>query len=100
MMKKLLSLLLILALLVQLLPTVLPAFAATTLELTDHSFNGEGLWITEIYHTDVDRSEKNNTRPDSGYVAVDLFASASEVEAFYKIKQVTLVFCIIFLLFY
>ena len=26
------------------------------------TFNKEGLWITEIYQNDVDRSEKNNTR--------------------------------------
>ena len=25
-------------------------------------FNTEGLWITEIYQNDVDRSKKNNTR--------------------------------------
>ncbi|MFR7629962.1 MAG: hypothetical protein ACLUZ6_04690 [Lachnospira eligens] len=30
------------------------------------TFNKEGLWITEIYQNDVDRSEKNNTRERVG----------------------------------
>lgn len=28
----------------------------------NEKFNKEGLWITEIYQNDVDRSEKNNSR--------------------------------------
>ena len=36
------------------------------------TFNKEGLWITEIYQNDVDRSEKNNTREKSGYESIKL----------------------------
>lgn len=87
-MKKLtkrIALLLTLSLLVQLLPTVLPVFAATTKELTDQSFNGEGLWITEIYHNDIDRSEAANTREEDGYLSIDLFASASDLMEYVEV---------------
>ena len=40
----------------QLLTGVVPVWAASTVQMTDHSFNGEGLWITEIYNNDVDRT--------------------------------------------
>ena len=40
----------------QLLTGVVPVLAASTVQMTDHSFNGEGLWITEIYNNDVDRT--------------------------------------------
>ena len=33
----------------------------------NESFNKEGLWLTEIYQNDVDRSVKNNSREKSGY---------------------------------
>lgn len=64
---------------VQLLTGTVPVFAAKTADMTDHSFNGEGVWITEIYNNDVDRSTKSNTREDNGYLSVDLFASASDL---------------------
>ena len=69
----------------QLLSGAISAFAASTAAMTDTSFNGEGVWITEIYNNDVDRSEKNNTRDTSGYIPVDLFASASDLMEYVEI---------------
>lgn len=54
--QKILAGILILVMMLQLLPAI--SLAANTTDLADDSFNGEGVWITEIYHNDVDRSEK------------------------------------------
>jgi len=70
---------------IQLMTGTVTAFAAETAAMTDHSFNGEGVWITEIYNNDVDRSEKNNTRDTNGYIPVDLFASASDLMEYVEI---------------
>lgn len=69
-----------LAMLLQLVPSFTIAFAADTQELiegTYGSFNGEGLWLTEIYTNDVDRSTTNNTRETNGYESIDLFDSGT-----------------------
>lgn len=71
---------LVLALLLQLVPAFTIALAADTQELietTYGSFNGEGLWLTEIYTNDVNRSTTDNTREDKGYESIDLFDSGS-----------------------
>ena len=81
--KSMLSVILILAMLVQL--SAAAVFAAKTTNLSGPSFNGEGVWITEIYNNDVDRSSKNNTRDTSGYIPVDLFTSASDLMEFIEI---------------
>lgn len=86
MLKRTISLFLAFVLVVtQLLTGVVPVLAASTVQMTDHSFNGEGLWITEIYNNDVDRSEKNNTRDSNGYLPVELFESASDLMEFVEL---------------
>ena len=84
MFKRTIALLLVVVMVVLQLP-LQGAFAASTAAMTDSSFNGEGVWITEIYNNDVDRSEKNNTRDTSGYIPVELFASASDLMEYVEI---------------
>ena len=86
MLKRTIAVLLVISMVaVQLLTGIVPAYAADTADMTDVSFNGEGVWITEIYNNDVDRSEKNNTRDTNGYIPVDLFASASDLMEFVEL---------------
>lgn len=51
------------------------------------TFNKEGLWITEIYQNDVDRSEKNNTREKSGYESIKLYKSTTDLMEFVEITS-------------
>ena len=53
----------------------------------NESFNNEGLWITEIYQNDVDRSTKNNTREKNGYESINLYASTTDLMEFVEITS-------------
>ena len=48
----------------------------------NESFNKEGLWLTEIYQNDVDRSVKNNSREKSGYESIRLYKSTTDLMEF------------------
>lgn len=53
----------------------------------NEKFNKEGLWITEIYQNDVDRSEKNNSRETSGYESIRLYKSTTDLMEFVEITS-------------
>lgn len=53
----------------------------------NEKFNKEGLWITEIYQNDVDRSEKNNSRETSGYESIRLYKSTTDLMKFVEITS-------------
>lgn len=53
----------------------------------NEKFNKEGLWITEIYQNDVDRSEKNNSREKSGYESIRLYKSTTDLMEFVEITS-------------
>lgn len=53
----------------------------------NEKFNKEGLWITEIYLNDVDRSEKNNSRETSGYESIRLYKSTTDLMEFVEITS-------------
>lgn len=53
----------------------------------NEKFNKEGLWITEIYQNDVDRSEKNNSRETGGYESIRLYKSTTDLMEFVEITS-------------
>lgn len=53
----------------------------------NEKFNKEGLWITEIYQNDVDRSEKNNSKETSGYESIRLYKSTTDLMEFVEITS-------------
>lgn len=55
--------------------------------IVNEKFNKEGLWITEIYQNDVDRSEKNNSRETSGYESIRLYKSTTDLMEFVEITS-------------
>ena len=68
--------------------TVLPvAEAAEETTSTSTTQNSEGLWLTEIYQNDCDRSVKNNSRESSGYESIDLFDTTSELMEFVEVTS-------------
>ena len=80
------AVLLTVIMLVQLISGILPALAvSSTAELTDHSFHGEGLWLTEIYPNDSERSTTNDTRAANGMIPVTTFNSASDLMEFIEV---------------
>lgn len=84
--RKPMAILLTVILLVQLVSGIIPAMAvSSTAELTDHSFHGEGLWLTEIYPNDAERSKTADTRPADGCIPVTTFDSASDLMEFIEV---------------
>ena len=82
-MQRLTAVLLAVFMLVQLMSGVIPAFAvSSTAAMTDHSFHGEGLWLTEIYPNDAERSKVNDTRAADGCIPVTTFDSESDLMEF------------------
>ena len=51
------------------------------------TFNNEGLWLTEIYQNDVDRSVQNNTRESKGYESIRLYNSTEDLMEFLEITS-------------
>ena len=51
------------------------------------TFNQEGLWLTEIYQNDVDRSTKNNKRETNGYESIHLYTSTADLMEFIEITS-------------
>ena len=47
--------------------------------------NTEGLWLTEIYNNDVDRSEENNTRDTNGYDDIYLYDYTTDLMEFIEV---------------
>ena len=56
-----------------------------TAEMAGNGINGQGVWITEIYNNDTDRSTTNNTRETNGYESINLFDSTSDLMEFVEI---------------
>ncbi|MBQ7345355.1 MAG: hypothetical protein IJW45_04745, partial [Oscillospiraceae bacterium] len=84
--------LLIAVLLLQMLPVIPEVLASAavedgflTTELVGSSFNGEGVWITEIYNNDVDRSTTNDSREANGYEPIQLYDSTSDLMEFLEV---------------
>ncbi len=50
-------------------------------------FNSEGLWLTEIYQNDVDRSKKNDKRAASGYSAIRTYTSTTDLMEFIEVTS-------------
>lgn len=64
------------------------AFAAETAESAQSiTFNDEGLWLTEIYQNDVDRSVEKNTREKNGYESIRLYNTTSDLMEFIEITS-------------
>lgn len=61
--------------------------AADKTAASTDSVNKEGLWITEIYQNDVDRSKANDTRETGGYESIELFDSTSELMEFVEVTS-------------
>ena len=83
--KKVFSGLLVAVMLLQIFSGLTLASAFSTGDMISDSFNGEGVWITEIYNNDVDRSVANNTRPANGDEAIELFDSTSDLMEFVEV---------------
>ena len=84
--RKWMSLLLTVIMLVQLVSGIIPTLAVSnTAELTDHSFHGEGLWLTELYPNDTDRSKTADDRAATGCIPVTTFDSASDLMEFVEV---------------
>ena len=66
-----------------------PANAEQTSNSTATSsiFNNEGLWITEIYQNDVDRSIEKDTREKNGYESITLYESTQDLMEFIEITS-------------
>ena len=64
------------------------ATAAETANFAESiTFNKEGLWLTEIYQNDVDRSVENNTREKNGYESIRLYNSTEDLMEFLEITS-------------
>ena len=73
-------------LLAQLVSGVIPVLALEAgQELANHSFHAEGLWLTEIYPNDVDRSAANDTREADGCLPVTTYDTTSDLFEFLEI---------------
>lgn len=68
----------------QLVPGISKSVNAETAEIV---FNKEGLWLTEIYQNDVDRSQKNNKREQSGYESIKLYTSTTDLMEFIEVTS-------------
>ncbi|MDO5402118.1 MAG: metallophosphoesterase [Eubacteriales bacterium] len=75
----------------QLAGTVTPVVAKETGGSMDTAsevtFNKEGLWLTEIYQNDVDRSKKSDTRVKSGYEPIKTYSSGTDLMEFVEITS-------------
>ncbi len=67
------------------LPSAGTVFAAST--ESAEVFNKEGLWLTEIYQNDVDRSKKNNNRDKNGYEEIPLYTSTTDLMEFIEVTS-------------
>lgn len=56
-------------------------------EVKESSFNREGVWLTEIYQNDVDRSVKNDKRQSNGYEDILTYASTTDLMEFIEITS-------------
>ena len=61
--------------------------AAVTRQSTNSIFNEKGLWLTEIYQNDVDRSQEKNTREANGYESIDLYEDTTDLMEFIEITS-------------
>ena len=72
--------------LVQLMAGIIPTLAvSSTAELTDHSFHGEGLWLTEIHSNDTNRNKATDTRAADGYITVTTFDTDGDMMEFIEV---------------
>ena len=84
--RKLMAAFLTVILLVQLVAGAIPTLAITsTAQLTDHSFHGEGLWLTEIYPNDTNRSKATDTRAADGQITVTTFDTEGDMMEFVEV---------------
>ena len=84
--QKWLAVLMTVILLVQLISGIIPAFAvSSTAELTDHSFHGEGLWLTEIHPNDTNRNSASDTREADGQIPVTTFPTDGDMMEFIEV---------------
>ena len=51
------------------------------------TFNKEGLWLTEIFNNDVDRSTKNDKRSASGYEKIKTYKSTTDLMEYFEITS-------------
>ncbi len=86
--KKLIAILLAIMLLLQTV-SILSTSATTQTEtesaVVSNGLNGEGVWLTEIYNNDVDRSKANDTRVADGYQKINLFEGTTDLMEFIEV---------------
>ena len=56
-----------------------------TADIAGESFNGEGVWITEIYNNDVNRSVEGDTRATDGYEPIHLYDINADLMEFIEV---------------
>ncbi len=54
-------------------------------ENSDYTMAGKGLWITEVYNNDVDRSTSANTRETNGYNSVNNYYYTTDLMEFVEV---------------
>ena len=77
---------------VMVLGQVLESVPANASQETEQSqstptFNNEGVWLTEIYQNDVDRSKVKDTREAKGYESIKLYDSTEDLMEFLEITS-------------
>lgn len=61
--------------------------AAAEADSSAETFNKEGVWLTEIYQNDVDRSQTKNTREQNGYDSIHLYNTSDDLMEFVEITS-------------
>ena len=84
--KRLIAILLVMMTLLQIVSSIsTSAVTETENAIVPNGLNGEGLWLTEIYNNDVDRSKANDTRVPNGYQKINLFEGTTDLMEFIEV---------------
>ena len=54
-------------------------------EMVGDGLNGEGVWVTEVYNNDVNRSRAEDTRVSGGYVPITVYDTTSDLMEFLEV---------------
>ena len=54
-------------------------------EMVGEGLNGEGVWVTEVYNNDVNRSRAEDTRVSGGYVPITVYDTTSDLMEFLEV---------------
>ena len=81
------SFLICVVLLLQLLPAAIPTTALAAAVENRGAFNIDGLWLTEIYTNDVDRSSTNDSRNANGQIPIKLYNTTADLMEFVEVSN-------------